>query len=347
MSRPAARPEEVRALFPRSRLIGRRFRLAHRARRARGLRGGDVSRGPRSRRRRPRGDAPPRQRLRYPGRRRGTPGFHRQRPLLRRPRRLGPRLHGGDGRSRRGAHPFHRRSGRPVPRGPRANAPGGAFRGEARVPDRGADAGPDLRPLAAPRGGSRRPPVRGGPEAVPERARPGVPARDRSFRPASASLSRDRGVGAPRPPGGGRSSNARSSIRTAESPRTCRSAPGFLVAALMWGPVRDRAETFGEGDRERGRGEALAAAADEALAVQAKRTSMPRRFSAMARDIWTMQPRLENRRPRRVDLTIAHPPVPRRVRLPVPACGGRRASRGARRMVDRGPGGWRGSGSGG
>ena len=84
-------------------------------------------------------------------------------------------------------------------------------------------------------------------------------------------------------------------------------SPGFLVAALMWGPVRDRAETFGEGDRARGRGEALAAAADEALAVQAKRTSMPRRFSAMARDIWTMQPRLENRRPRRVDLTIAHP----------------------------------------
>ena len=27
----------------------------------------------------------------------------------------------------------------------------------------------------------------------------------------------------------------------------------------------------------------------------------------MARDIWTMQPRLESRRPRRVDLTIAHP----------------------------------------
>ena len=84
-------------------------------------------------------------------------------------------------------------------------------------------------------------------------------------------------------------------------------SPGFLVAALMWGPVRDRAETFREADRARSRGEALAAAADEAIVVQAKRTSMPRRFSAMARDIWTMQPRLENPRPRRVDLTIAHP----------------------------------------
>ena len=84
-------------------------------------------------------------------------------------------------------------------------------------------------------------------------------------------------------------------------------SPGFLVAALVWGPVRDRAETFREEGRAQSRSEALAAAADEALAVQTKRTSMPRRWSAMARDIWTMQPRLENLRPRRVEETIAHP----------------------------------------
>ena len=84
-------------------------------------------------------------------------------------------------------------------------------------------------------------------------------------------------------------------------------SPGFLVAALVWGPVRDRAETFREEGRARSRSEALAAAADEAMAVQTKRTSMPRRWSAMARDIWTMQPRLENLRPRRVEETIAHP----------------------------------------
>ena len=84
-------------------------------------------------------------------------------------------------------------------------------------------------------------------------------------------------------------------------------SPGFLVAAFLWGPVRNLAEAFHEEGRARSRSEALGAAADEALALQAKRTSMPRRWSAMARDIWTMQPRLENRRPRRVDLTIAHP----------------------------------------
>ena len=84
-------------------------------------------------------------------------------------------------------------------------------------------------------------------------------------------------------------------------------SPGFLVAALLWGPVRERADRAREEGRVRSRGEALAAAADEAIAAQAKRTSMPRRFTAMAREIWTMQPRLENRRPRRVETTIAHP----------------------------------------
>lgn len=84
-------------------------------------------------------------------------------------------------------------------------------------------------------------------------------------------------------------------------------SPGFLVAALMWAPVRERAEAARDESRARSRSEALGAAADDALGVQAKRTSVPRRWSAMARDIWTMQPRLESRRPRRVDLTIAHP----------------------------------------
>ena len=84
-------------------------------------------------------------------------------------------------------------------------------------------------------------------------------------------------------------------------------SPGFLVAALMWGPVRARSESLLAAGQVRSRNEALAVAADEAIALQARRTSVPRRFSAMARDIWTMQPRLENRRPRRVKLTIAHP----------------------------------------
>ena len=84
-------------------------------------------------------------------------------------------------------------------------------------------------------------------------------------------------------------------------------SPGFLVAALLWGPVSERAAALQEAGEARSRGEALATAADEALAGQAKRTSAPRRFTTMARDVWTMQPRLESRRPRRTNLTIAHP----------------------------------------
>ena len=84
-------------------------------------------------------------------------------------------------------------------------------------------------------------------------------------------------------------------------------SPGFLVAALMWEPVRERAEALRGHEGTRSRGQALAAAADAAIAAQAERTSVPRRFTAMAREIWTMQPRLENPRPRKVALTIAHP----------------------------------------
>ena len=124
-------------------------------------------------------------------------------------------------------------------------------------------------------------------------------------------------------------------------------SPGFLVAALMWGPVRDRAETFGEGDRARGRGGgprgrgrrgARGPGETDQHAAPVQRHG-PRHLDDAA------APREP---PPAAGGTDHRPsPVPRRVRLPVPACGGRRASRGARGMVDRGPGGWRGSGSGG
>lgn len=84
-------------------------------------------------------------------------------------------------------------------------------------------------------------------------------------------------------------------------------SPGFLVAALLWGPVCEHARAIREAGTVRSPGEALSAAADEAIAAQSRRTSMPRRFTAMAREIWTMQPRLEKRRPRRVGATISHP----------------------------------------
>jgi len=73
--------------------------------------------------------------------------------------------------------------------------------------------------------------------------------------------------------------------------------PAFLMAALLWQPVRERATAL----RSRGMHDstALGQAADEILGKQVKRTAIPRRFSVVTRQIWTMQPRFNNTHGRR------------------------------------------------
>ncbi len=73
--------------------------------------------------------------------------------------------------------------------------------------------------------------------------------------------------------------------------------PAFLFAALFWQPVRARADVL----CSRGMKEymALGQAADEVMARQVKRTAVPRRFSVITRQIWTMQPRFNNKHGRR------------------------------------------------
>jgi len=82
--------------------------------------------------------------------------------------------------------------------------------------------------------------------------------------------------------------------------------PGFLFAALLWAPMRRLAtelEASGLSPLE-----AMDAAGAEATVRQARRVAFPRRFSLMARDIWRMQPRLEQpRRGRRVLELVEHP----------------------------------------
>jgi poly(A) polymerase len=73
--------------------------------------------------------------------------------------------------------------------------------------------------------------------------------------------------------------------------------PAFLVAAILWRPVRDRADVLqSEGLKEY---QALSMAADEIMSQQVKRTAIPRRFSVVTRQIWTMQPRFNNTHGRR------------------------------------------------
>jgi len=66
--------------------------------------------------------------------------------------------------------------------------------------------------------------------------------------------------------------------------------PAFLFAALLWQPVVDRAKALVEqGETEYN---ALMNAAEEVIAAQAQSTAIPRRFSAVTRQIWVMQARL-------------------------------------------------------
>ncbi len=73
--------------------------------------------------------------------------------------------------------------------------------------------------------------------------------------------------------------------------------PAFLYAALLWSAVETDFHAYVE------QGEppyaAMMRAADDALTVQARRTAIPRRFSAVTRQIWVLQARFEKTRGKR------------------------------------------------
>jgi len=81
--------------------------------------------------------------------------------------------------------------------------------------------------------------------------------------------------------------------------------PAFLIAALLWGPVEARAERY----RENGASpyQALERAGDEVLSLQVQRTAVPRRFSSVTRQIWLNQARLTRTRGKRA-LSILRQP---------------------------------------
>jgi len=80
--------------------------------------------------------------------------------------------------------------------------------------------------------------------------------------------------------------------------------PAFLLAALLWLPVRDLAKTHeSNGLSEM---DALHLASDAVISHQIRSTSMPRRFTHMARDMWSLQVRLKNIRGKRPLKLLAH-----------------------------------------
>ncbi len=81
--------------------------------------------------------------------------------------------------------------------------------------------------------------------------------------------------------------------------------PAFLFAALLWQPARDRsAQLVADGMSEY---DAIQLAAEEIFLQQSRRIAIPRRFSAVTRLIWSMQPRLARTRGRRWKKLLSEP----------------------------------------
>jgi poly(A) polymerase len=81
-------------------------------------------------------------------------------------------------------------------------------------------------------------------------------------------------------------------------------SPGFLFAALLWQPVRQRWQAgIAAGEHSI---VALAAAIDSVLDEQAERIAIQRRFIADMREIWMTQPRFERRTGRSPYALVAH-----------------------------------------
>ncbi len=80
--------------------------------------------------------------------------------------------------------------------------------------------------------------------------------------------------------------------------------PGFLLAVLLWDDYQARISELA-GDKKIN--EARLLAAHESLAGQRNVLAIPRRFSQFVNDVWQLQGRLEVRKPRQIVRTLNHP----------------------------------------
>jgi len=73
--------------------------------------------------------------------------------------------------------------------------------------------------------------------------------------------------------------------------------PAFLFAALLWQPVSERGKSLVEGGETEYN--AMMRASEEVILTQGQSTAIPRRFSAVSKQIWLMQLRFEKIRGKR------------------------------------------------
>ena len=81
--------------------------------------------------------------------------------------------------------------------------------------------------------------------------------------------------------------------------------PAFLFAAILWEPVRQRWQE--NKARNIPAIPALQQAATDVISEQVKRVAIPKRFTIVSRDIWILQPRLEQRFGKKAFRSLAHP----------------------------------------
>ncbi len=83
--------------------------------------------------------------------------------------------------------------------------------------------------------------------------------------------------------------------------------PGFLTAALLWEPLRERVAELQAKAQSKPALAIMYEAAEDILREQAGHIAIPRRFGLQAREIWEMQHRLERTQGRRPLLLLENP----------------------------------------
>lgn len=81
--------------------------------------------------------------------------------------------------------------------------------------------------------------------------------------------------------------------------------PAFLFAALLWGPVRERARELEE--QGMSQVQAMQEAGHAVIGEQIQQVSIPKRFRLPIREIWSTQVRLAQRRGRKPLWLLSHP----------------------------------------
>ena len=82
-------------------------------------------------------------------------------------------------------------------------------------------------------------------------------------------------------------------------------SPGFIFAVLLWPVVQKKANEM-QSDRKR-MVAALAQVGEEEMKRQVRHISIPRRFSQMARDIWSSQPKFQRTQGKQPQRLLAQP----------------------------------------